>query len=76
MDIPYNSGKIRSESIAFTKATRNVLVRGTAGSMGGSVVSILLGPGLVVGEANTEPGFLIGMIGPRNNRGLVATVNR
>ena len=76
MAIPYHSGKIRNESIALTKVTRNVLVRGTAGSMGGSVVSILLRPGLVVGEANTEPGFQIGMIGPRNNRGQVATVNR
>lgn len=36
----------------------------------GSVVSVFLRPGLVVGEVNTEPGFLkaAGMIRSRNKR--------
>ena len=78
MDISYNSGKIHNEGIAFTKATRNVLLRGTAAPLGGSVVSIFLRPGLMVGDTNTEPGFLKAtrMIASRNNRGQRATVNR
>lgn len=73
--IHHASLKKCNEDIAFTKATRNVLMRGTPKVLSSMVVSILCRTGLGIGETTTEPGSLIAtcMAGSRNNTGWMAT---